>query len=119
MGKMRAKISELTEALIGHFDAGHAELARSTLGRLDAVEADLDDLDAVIATDCRPSAHEIQLAEPSRGGGEGRPGHPRRDRPRHVPLPSAAHLAAWAGVAPAIYESAGKRSPSGARHGSG
>jgi hypothetical protein len=32
-------------------------------------------------------------------------------------LPSAAHLAAWAGVAPAIHESAGKRSPAGARHG--
>jgi transposase len=30
---------------------------------------------------------------------------------------SAAHLAAWAGLAPAIYESAGKRHPSGTRHG--
>ena len=36
-GKMRAKIPALTEALIGHFDAGHAQLARSILGRLDAV----------------------------------------------------------------------------------
>jgi transposase len=32
-------------------------------------------------------------------------------------FPSAAHLAAWAGVAPGVYESAGKRSPAGARHG--
>jgi len=32
-------------------------------------------------------------------------------------FPSAAHLAAWAGVAPAIYESAGRRTPSGKRHG--
>ena len=32
-------------------------------------------------------------------------------------FPSAAHLAAWAGLAPAIYESAGKRTPAGARHG--
>lgn len=32
-------------------------------------------------------------------------------------FPSAAHLAAWAGVAPGIYESAGKRTPSGKRHG--
>ena len=30
-------------------------------------------------------------------------------------FPSAAHLAAWAGLAPAIYESAGKRTPAGAR----
>ena len=32
-------------------------------------------------------------------------------------FPSAAHLAAWAGLAPAIHESAGKRSPAGTRHG--
>ena len=32
-------------------------------------------------------------------------------------FPSAAHLAAWAGVALAVYESAGKRSPTGARRG--
>jgi transposase len=32
-------------------------------------------------------------------------------------FPSAAHLAAWAGVAPAIHESAGRRTPAGARHG--
>jgi transposase len=33
-------------------------------------------------------------------------------------FPTAAHLAAWAGVAPASHESAGKRRPAGTRHGS-
>jgi transposase len=33
-------------------------------------------------------------------------------------FPSAAHLASWTGVAPAIHESAGQRSPAGTRHGS-
>src|SRR3954466_15922055 len=117
-GKMRAKIPELTEALIGYFDAGHAQLARSILGRLDAVEADLAVLDAVIAAACRPSAHQLELLQTIPGVGE---------KVAQVILaktgadmsqfPSAAHLAAWAGVAPAIYESAGKRSPTGARHG--
>jgi transposase len=37
-GKMRRKIPELTEALIGHFDANHARMARSILGRLELVE---------------------------------------------------------------------------------
>ena len=32
-------------------------------------------------------------------------------------FPSAAHLASWAGLAPAIYQSAGKNSPAGKRHG--
>jgi transposase len=32
-------------------------------------------------------------------------------------FPSAAHLASWAGVAPAIHESAGRRTPAGVRRG--
>jgi transposase len=32
-------------------------------------------------------------------------------------FPSAAHLASWAGLAPAMYESAGKRTPAGRRRG--
>jgi transposase len=32
-------------------------------------------------------------------------------------FPSAAHLASWAGLSPAMYESAGKRSPAGRRRG--
>jgi transposase len=33
-------------------------------------------------------------------------------------FPTAGHLCAWAGVAPASHESAGKRRPAGTRHGS-
>jgi hypothetical protein len=32
-------------------------------------------------------------------------------------FPTAAHLAAWAGLAPAMHESAGKQTPTGKRHG--
>jgi transposase len=32
-------------------------------------------------------------------------------------FPSAAHLAAWAGLAPGLHESAGRRTPVGVRHG--
>ncbi|MHB8436266.1 MAG: transposase [Acidimicrobiales bacterium] len=35
-----------------------------------------------------------------------------------VRTPTASHLCAWAGVAPASYEPAGKRRPAGTRHGS-
>jgi transposase len=117
-GKMRSKIPALTEALTGHFDAGHAQLARSILDRPEAVEAALAELDAVIAAAFDPWAHQIRLLQTMPGVGE---------RVAQVIIaetggdmsrfPSAGHLAAWAGIAPAIHESAGKRLPAGSRHG--
>jgi len=115
---LRRKIPQLTEALIGHFDDNHARLARSILHRLDLVEAALTELDEVIEQACAPWAHQIELLCTIPGVGvkvaQVFIAETGADMSR---FPSAAHLAAWAGLAPAIYESAGKRTPAGARHG--
>ncbi len=68
------------------------------------------ELDEVIEAACEPWAHQIELLQTIPGVG------PKvaqvfiaetgGDMSR---FPSAAHLAAWAGLAPAMYESAGKR----------
>lgn len=71
-----------------------------------------------IAAKCAPWAHEIELLQTIPGVGEKVAqvivAETGADMSR---FPSAAHLAAWAGVAPGIHESAGKRTPTSKRHG--
>ncbi|MDF3014979.1 MAG: transposase family protein [Thermomicrobiales bacterium] len=113
-GKLRRKIPDLAQALTGHFDVNHARLARSMLRRLELVEQALVELDAVIAEACRPWQHQIELLQTIPGVG------PKvaqviiaetgGDMAR---FPTPAHLAAWAGLAPAMHESAGRQFPAG------
>jgi transposase len=113
-GRMRRKIPDLAQALTGHFDANHARLARSMLRRLDLVEQALAELDAVIVEACQPWRHQIELLQTIPGVGakvaETIVAETGADMTR---FPTAAHLAAWAGVAPAMNESAGRQSPAG------
>ena len=117
-GKMRRKIPDLAQALTGHFDANHARLARSMLRRLDLVEQAMAELDAVIVDACRPWQHQIELLQTIPGVGpkvaETIIAETGADMSR---FPTAAHLAAWAGLAPAMNESAGRQTPAGKRHG--
>jgi transposase len=117
-GKMRRKLPDLAEALTGHFDDHHALLVGAMLHRLEHVETALAELDAMIAAAMVPWAHQLDLLQTIPGvglktaqviiaetGGD------------MTQFPTAAHLAAWAGVAPAMHESAGKRRPAGSRKG--
>ena len=117
-GRMRRKIPNLAQALTGHFDANHARLARSRLRRLDLVEQAMAELDAVIVEACQPWAYQIELLQTIPGVGEKVAqviiAETGGDMSR---FPTAAHLAAWAGLAPAMNESASRQSPAGKRHG--
>ena len=115
---MRRKIPDLAQALTGHFDANHARLAGSMLRRLDLVDQAMAELDAVIVEACQSWAHQIKLLQTIPGVGpkvaEVIIAETGGDMSR---FPTAAHLAAWAGLAPGMNESAGKQSPAGKRHG--
>ena len=115
---MRRKIPDLVEALTGHFDDHHALLVGAMLHRLDHVEAALVKLDAVIAAAMTPWAHQIELLQTIPGVGLKTAQVIIAETGADMAqFPTAAHLAAWAGVAPAMHESAGKRRPAGSRKG--
>jgi transposase len=117
-GPMRRKIPDLAQVLTGTLDADHAALAKAMLLRLRLVEQAQAELDRVIAAACEPWRHQIELLQTiPRGRGEDRAGHRGGDRRRHGAVPTAAHLAAWAGLAPAMHQSAGRQTPAGKRRG--
>ncbi|MEX5712125.1 IS110 family transposase [Parafrankia sp. FMc6] len=109
-GRLRNKIPELVEALVGRFRSGHhGFLAAQLLERIDLCDAQITDLDHRI---------EVMLA----------PFRETVDRIQAIPgirwvtaavlvaevgidmrrFPSAGHLASWAGICPGNYTSGGK-----------
>ena len=115
---MRRKIPDLAQALTGTFDADHAALAKAMLLRLRLVEQAQAELDRVIEAACEPWRHQIELLQTIPGVGEKVAqvivAETGADMSR---FPTAAHLAAWAGLAPAMHESAGRQTSAGKRHG--
>jgi transposase len=118
MRKMRNKKAELEEALVGRFEAHHAILAGQILGHIDHLDAEIHRLTATIVELLSPyrAAVELCLTIPGVGAltAEAIVAETGADMSR---FPTARHLAAWAGVAPAANESAGKRRAAGTRHG--
>jgi len=117
-GVMRNKIGRLTEALEGNFGRHHALLCRQIIDHLDFLDRSIATLTEEICVRLAPFGPQVALLTSIPGvsvvtaqviiaetGG---------DMSR---FPTSGHLCAWAGVAPASYESAGKRRPAGTRHG--
>jgi transposase len=117
-GTMRKKIARLEEALAGSFGAHHAVVCRRIIDHIDFLDESIGELNAEIAARLVPfdAAVRIVTSIPgiSQTTAEVIIAETGADMSR---FPTAAHLCAWAGVAPASYESAGKRRPAGTRHG--
>jgi transposase len=116
--RMRAKIPALTEALVGRFAAHHGAVARAILDHIDFLDAAIAGLDEQVASRLGAFDSAVTLLETI-------PGVARRTAETIVAetgadmarFATATQLCAWAGVAPANHESAGKRRPAGTRKG--
>jgi transposase len=117
--RMRGKIDRLEEALSGHFGAHHAVVCRQIIDHIDFLDHSIATLTEEVTTRLVPfeAAVTIVTSVPgiSRRTAEVIVAETGADMSR---FPTPGQLCAWAGVAPASYESAGKRRPSGTRHGS-
>jgi len=118
-GRMRSKIPALTEALESRWQPHHTVVARRILAHIDFLDSTIVELSDEIVERLRPFDALVQLWTTIPGvstlTAQIMVAEIAVDMGR---FPTAAHLASWAGVAPASYESAGKRRPAGTRHGS-
>lgn len=117
--RMRAKIPQLEEALSGNFGSHHAAVCRRVIDHIEFLDESIAELTTEIATRVGPFEGAITIISSitgvSRTTAEVMVAEMGTDMSR---FPTAAHLCARAGVAPASHESAGKRRPNGTRHGS-
>ncbi len=118
-GRLRAKIPSLEQALAGQFQAHQRFFVAQQLVHIDFLEGLIERVSAEIAERVRPFEEAVALLDTIPGVG-------RRIAEIFVAevgvelrrFPTAAHLAAWAGLAPGNNESAGKRRPATTRKGS-
>jgi transposase len=117
--RMRAKIPQLEEALSGTFTTHHAIVSRQVIDHIDFIERSIATLSTEIASRLAPYDATLTIICSITGVGrttaEVMIAEMGADMSR---FPTAGHLCAWAGVAPASHESAGKPRPYGTRHGS-
>jgi transposase len=118
-GKLRAKIPELEQALVGRMRPHQQFLIAEQLAHIDAMDEAIERVSAEIEQRTRPCAEAIALLDTI-------PGVARRTAEVLVAeigtdmtrFPTAGHLASWAGLAPGNNESGGKRRGGKTRKGS-
>ena len=118
-GRLRAKIPELEQALVGRLRPHHQFLIAQQLAHIDALDEAIERVSEEIAKCTHPFAEIIALLDTI-------PGVAQRTAEVLVAeigtdmsrFPTADHLASWAGLAPGNNESGGKRRSGKTRKGS-
>lgn len=118
MTRMRPKIPDLREALVGRFDDHHALMARMHLDHMDEltrIEERLDGaVDELMVPFAEAATHLLTIPGVGKRVAEVIVAEIGVDMTR---FPTAGHLASWAGLCPGNHESAGKRRSGKARKG--
>lgn len=118
LGKLRPRRGELVEALSGWFGPVHAVVCKQVIAHIDFLSDSIEELTDKIAERLLPfdSAMTLLTSIPAISdlAAQAIIAEIGLDMGR---FPTAGHLCAWAGVAPASYESAGKKRPAGTRQG--
>ena len=112
--RMRKKIPQLEEAFVGNFTDHHRFLLTKMLARIDALDADIADLDTQIESQIAPFADAVARLDEIPGIGATAAAviiaEIGVDMTR---FPTPAHLSSWARFAPGVRESAGRKKGSG------
>jgi hypothetical protein len=109
-GSMRRKIPQLRQALTGHFDDHHAFICATMLRRIDALTADIAELDAKIETMIAPFAPAVEKLDEITGVGLRSAQEIIAEIGADMTVfPTAAHLVSWAKFSPIDAQSAGRK----------
>ncbi len=116
LGKMKAKRNELIDALASNWRPHHSVLARRIVAHIDFLDASIAELSVEIGGGVAPFSDLIERWCEIPGVGQVVAEIVIAETGATMAaFPTAQQLCAWAGVAPASHESAGKRRPAGTR----
>lgn len=108
--RMKRKQPDIARALDGHIDEHHRFILRLQLQRITAAEADLEQLDQRLSEKLAPYDMEVRLLMQIPGVDWITAGEIIAEIGVDMSVfLGAAHLAAWAGLCPGSYESAGRQ----------